>query len=501
MFSRHTIQAFVNEHEDEMGSQPIELCFHSSFVAPTLRPLSLHFDDSYLISYRRPPPPVTPRSPGVITNLRRVDVIPDDPESLMLLEQQIQPRWGLVRLVICSVFGFTVLSWLLLAKLGSSASEADSPVHVVPLLSHVSSISLGTTQLCPVFFFNPFVYATIGGAPDLPPSPRETLHRSWNITHKLVWKFLFQHFSDKEFKSFRAFDQDSQDIRETWDRGKIGWVTGMIMSLATTAIRIDLVSTTIEDGLFHLDEGNSSSATGRIPSVKLPEQVPAGIIEMVKSYSSALARNNLVSSACKVLWDRRYPFPNSTPLTQVAHPSYCLGNSSVSVEDRLKHLESWAVLSRDRNLTLDEEQVFTIGSTTKTYLAKKAGEYFWPNQTKFPALFEQPRWLVQLKDAMDQTVEASRIVAGETQSGEMFSWDWLHDMVQGMGLVGDICREFDTLSAFIEELHCISAWVVDENMTQVMIRKLPHPKDQVKQLRSLQQEVRRRPGVLAEYES
>ncbi|KAJ4308984.1 hypothetical protein N0V84_011767 [Fusarium piperis] len=86
---RFTVGLVNQGAESPLDSQPIELCFHSDFEASALRPLSLHFNDTYLISYERPPPLTAPPPPGVIIDLGRVDALPDDPEFLVLVEEQI----------------------------------------------------------------------------------------------------------------------------------------------------------------------------------------------------------------------------------------------------------------------------------------------------------------------------------------------------------------------------------------------------------------------------
>ncbi|KAM6507100.1 hypothetical protein FALCPG4_018489 [Fusarium falciforme] len=49
---RFTVGPVNQGAESPLDSQPIELCFHSDFEAYVLRLLSLHFNDTYLMSYK-----------------------------------------------------------------------------------------------------------------------------------------------------------------------------------------------------------------------------------------------------------------------------------------------------------------------------------------------------------------------------------------------------------------------------------------------------------------
>ncbi|RSM05411.1 hypothetical protein CDV31_009563 [Fusarium ambrosium] len=574
-----------------LDSQPIELCFHADFEASVRRPLSLHFNDTYLISYERPPPLTVPPPPGVIIDLGRVDALPDDPEFLVLVEEQIHreieesiqrrqqqerqrvmprmghqinralylihERWALTLLVL-----FTLLSAMILYSLAPAGTEpgpleSDVSIQTIPITQNVTKIALATTQLCPIILFNAYVYPTIGDAPDTAPtSPDQTLHKSWDITTHLVRKFMLEHFHEQELKRYWASAEslDTQrrlmspklwelnsglrwdDISRTCQRGwKMKhhvlsiwpsladqlfyfWVNRATVDIGLSCfintIGIARLNITVQDEMFLWEMGNKTSAGVRVPRSKLPTQLPKAIRFILDTWRMTLANPKALSSSCKVLHDCKEPLPPSAPSTQVVHPACLLATSNASLKDKLQSLEAWAVSSRDRNMTLE---------------LSREDEYFWPNQTEYPDLFDQTMLLAQLKDAMEHILETARLVADEIPEETILSRvrDWyqgkegkskvkrrmddleqmlrvdmrrqLHDLVVGLEAVGDICHQRDILSASINDLDLVSNWIIDEDETGVLLRKLLHPKEQTKEFQVLSAELTRRQRTLLKY--
>ncbi|KAJ4309114.1 hypothetical protein N0V84_011699 [Fusarium piperis] len=237
-----------------LAGQPIELCFHHDFEASPRRPLSLHLDRSYLTYYGIPPVLEAPLPPGVIIELGRVEVLPDDPRSLALLEDQIQREvdedaerrsrqsvdadllqslalgggngihtlhsairrvyeaitrnrvdqpwawFGLLSLVIC----------LLSIALGlQRPTPPSSPVAIVPLMEHLTNITFTTTTLCPMVFFNQHRYPTIGNSSnsDMPTDKTSTLELSWRLTRWLVKRME----KPMSWEAWRLYQSTSQD--------------------------------------------------------------------------------------------------------------------------------------------------------------------------------------------------------------------------------------------------------------------------------------------------
>lgn len=574
-----------------LDSQPIELCFHSNFEASVRRPLSLHFNDTYLISYERPPPLTVPPPPGVIIDLGKVDALPEDPEFLVLVEEQIHreieesiqrrqqqqrqrvmsrmghklnralllihERWGLTLVVLFILLSAMILTSLAPARTKPDPLESDVSIQAIPITRKMNSIALDTTQLGALTLFNAYFYPIIGDAPlTPPPRPDQTVHKSWNITTHLVNKFMLDHFAEQEFKRYWAsadsldtqmrlispklWELDSglrwDDIRGTWERGfKMRhyvsslwfdladmlfyyWVKDAIVDIGLSCfineMGVAMLNITVQDEMFLWEMGNKTSAGMRVPRSKLPTHLPKTTQFILDTWRDILVNPKALSSSCKILQDCKEPPPPSAPPTQVVHPVCLLAASNASLEDKLQTLEAWAVSFRDRNLTVKR---------------LREAEYFWPNQTEYPDLFDQTMWLAQLKDAMEHILETARLVADEipeeTLIGRVRCWyqgkegkskakrrmddleqmlrvdmrRQLYDLIVGLEAVGDICHQRDILSAFFNDLDLVSNWIIDEDETGVLLRKLLHPKEQAKELRVLSAELTRRKRKLLEY--
>ncbi|KAL2669952.1 hypothetical protein Neosp_015118 [[Neocosmospora] mangrovei] len=590
---RFTVGLVNQGASSPLDSQPIELCFHSDFEASVRRPLSLHFNDTYLISYERPPPLTVPPPPGVIIDLGRVDALPDDPEFLVLVEEQIyreieesiqrrqqqerqrvmarmghklnlallliRERWGLTLVLLFILLSTMLPTSLAPARTKPDPLESDVSIQAIPITRNVTRIALDTTKLCPIILFNAFVYPTIGDAPDTaPPRPHQTLHKSWNITTHLVQKFMHDYFYEQEFKRYWAsadsldtqmrlssselWELDSglrwDDISGAWQRGSemrhrvsslwfsladklfYFWVKDAIVDIGlscfTNEIGIARLNITVQDEMFLWEMGNKTSTGMRVPRSKLPTQLPKTIQFILDTWRKTLANPKALSSSCKVLQDCKEPPPTSAPATQVVHPACLLATSNASLKDKLQSLEAWAVSSRDRNLTLEKS---------------REAEYFWPNQTEYPHLLDQTMWLAQLKDAMEHILEAARLVADEIpeetfidrarywyqgkegKSKEKRRMDdleqmlrvdmrrQLYDLIQGLEAISDICHQRDILTASINDLDLVSNWIIDEDETGVLLRKLLHPKEQAKEFQVLSAELTRRQHKLLKYQA
>ncbi|KAM0415990.1 hypothetical protein ACHAPT_013045 [Fusarium lateritium] len=273
----------VNPNTLSLDTRSIELCFHDDFQAFTERPLSFHMDRRYMSLYYRPLLLTAPPPPGVILDVGRVDVLPDDTELVRQLEGQIRrelaeeiqrraqesPSPGrrvihLARVAARLAWTFVdanrsrvvlILSLLLIPVMVilmlyscylSSPSEPTSPVPLVPLANHVATMALDTTQLTPIIFFNPFFYATITDGSNSTDNPEKILSKlqmlrgTWNMTDHLVRDFVHKSISREEFRRYMASNQTAddsrrllkpdlweynglrwKDIRETWARGQM----------------------------------------------------------------------------------------------------------------------------------------------------------------------------------------------------------------------------------------------------------------------------------------
>ncbi|KAL2669923.1 hypothetical protein Neosp_015089 [[Neocosmospora] mangrovei] len=239
----------VNPHTMALDTQNIELCFHDDFVASEDRPLSLHLDHRHLSMYDIPPLLTAPPPPGAIFDLGRVDVIPDDPELVILLERQIRRELAeemqrraqetqsirqrpmhlthvggnFVKANRCHIvtilrllLGVLMLILIQYAFLSKTSEPTTSPVPLVPLVNYISSAVLDTTQLTPTIFFSPFFSPTItNGSINSTDNPEEVISKSyildqtWHMVDHLSWDFLHKSFSAQEFRRYTASDQSS----------------------------------------------------------------------------------------------------------------------------------------------------------------------------------------------------------------------------------------------------------------------------------------------------
>ncbi|UPK91018.1 hypothetical protein LCI18_001953 [Fusarium solani-melongenae] len=250
--------------------------------------------------------------------------------------------------------------------------------------------------------------------------------------------------------------------------------------------------------MFLWEIGNKTSAGVRVPRSKLPAQPPKAIRFILRVWSKTLANPEALSSSCKVLQDCRGPLPSFAPPTQIVHPVCLLAASNGSPKDKLESLEAWAVSTRDRNQTFD-----AAIKLAKSIIPNLEARYFWPNQTKYPSVFDQIMWLARFKDTMEIILETSRLIADELPEEivlvrfrlwyqgkegrskvkkrmddleQLLQVDMrrqLYDLIVGLEAVGDICHQH-------------------EDETGVLLRKLLHPQEQCEELRVLSREIVRR---------
>ncbi|RSL83898.1 hypothetical protein CEP52_016587 [Fusarium oligoseptatum] len=245
-----------------------------------------------------------------------------------------------------------------------------------------------------------------------------------------------------------------------------------------------------------------------------------------------MARLDFLSSSCKVLQDCADALPDSAPSYQVLHPSCQLCRADdCSPEAMIKNLEEWSVTARAGNLT-GRDETESDKWIAKSFSPNRMAEYFWPNNTEFPILFDQAMTLAQLKDVMNQTVEAAEVIKkanhkiqdkgifdrikGWAKSEQVLPdpeddvkqlkkllqvrfYHQLRDIVQGIQAVSDICGELSTLLSLVNELYSPSNWIIEEGGSTVMLQKMLHPKDQAKALNNLRWKLDRRLGVLGRY--
>ncbi|RSL48400.1 hypothetical protein BHE90_016786 [Fusarium euwallaceae] len=461
-----------------LAGQPIELCFHDDFEASPRRPLSLHFDRTYLTYYGLPPVLEAPPPPGVIIELGRVDVLPDDPQFLAMLEGQIRLEidedtegirrdhratrrhrldqlwaWGgLLSLVIC----------LLSTALGVQRSTPPSPpVTMLPLIEHLTDITFSTTALSPTVFFNQHRYPAIGDSShsDMPIDKTSTLELSWKLTRWLTnriqkpisWKawHLYQSTSQDEDASRRFFNRSLWEYRgvqfdETerlkekvnllthraenlWE--SIGedifnwWVRIQIASIGRVASNVaKLIELSPEDNMFMAQDNASLSW---IPAKSLPKQIPHGIYDILDSYRTLFLQNDHLSNSCQVFRDCTEPIPTSAPPSQAVHPG-CFFLADTDINSTVGRMMAWAASARGRNLTW--EVPHSMASRSNIFTPNHVHDHFWPNRTDFPSLFDQVMILAQLKDTVEQALEMAETVDDAwakdkvTHAKEMTEW-------------------------------------------------------------------------------
>ncbi|KAM5357974.1 hypothetical protein ACJZ2D_015717 [Fusarium nematophilum] len=512
-----------------LAGQPFELGFHHNFEASPARPLSLHFDDSHITLYGAPPMLEAPPPPGVIVELGRVDILPDDTQFLAMVEDQIRrevdedvernstctrPRvdkpWARVWLVSI------VLCLLSIALVLQRPTPPSSPVAIIPLIDHLTSITIATTMLCPTIFFNQFLYLTIGDSPnlDILPDKISTLQQSLKITRRqyktseqdndafkrwffgrMFWEFTGIQFNNTERLKAKVYLLSDHTAR-LWD--PIGynsfnwWVRVQITSIGRAASNLRLLKPAPEDSIF-IAQGNASFPW--IPATSLPREIPRGIRDILDTYRR-LIHDNRLSDSCQVLRDCTEPMPISTPPAQVIHPS-CFS---------LYHTDTDSI----------------------------------PNKTAFPALFDQVIILAQLKDTIEQGLEIAETLdhewaeekallgGNQTLWGRCKSWlggkqvgdaqdqgkiKQLRDLVQvyisrqlwdpasGLNGLRAICHQMDALSDLVDGLYSREAWILSQNASgHVQLWKMPHPTEQALSLKALQTRLLDRHATMKKYQ-
>ncbi|RSL46682.1 hypothetical protein CEP51_015897 [Fusarium floridanum] len=205
-----------------------------------------------------------------------------------------------------------------------------------------------------------------------------------------------------------------------------------------------------------------------------------------------MARLDFLSSSCKVLQDCADALPDSAPSYQVLHPSCQLCRADdCSPEAMIKNLEEWSVTARARNLT-GRDETESDKWIAKSFSPNRMAEYFWPNNTEFPILFDQAMTLAQLKDVMNQTVEAAEVIK---KANHKIQDKGIFDRIKGWAKSEQVLPDPEDDVKQLKKL----LQIIEEGGSTVMLQKMLHPKDQAKALNNLRWELNRRLGVLDRY--
>ncbi|KAM6507021.1 hypothetical protein FALCPG4_018412 [Fusarium falciforme] len=358
----------VNPHNMALDTQNIEIGFHDDFVASEHRPLSLHLDHRHLSMYDIPPLLTAPPPSGAIFDPGRVDVIPNNPKLVILLERQlrrelaeemqrraqeaqsirqramhlahvggnfVEANQSHIVMILRLLLGGLMFTLIPHAYVSKTSEPTTSPVPLVPLVNYITSAVLDTTQLTPSIFFSPS---------STPPSPTAA-------SAGIRWR----------------------DVQETWARGKaihsrtrwdwfgistdvfVSWTHHMDMFIRSAATYLEFADVISASSLFIAPEMGSPNATTcpghLIARAALPKDIPSEVRHILDTYRDYMARLDFLSSSCEVLQDFTAPFPGSTPSHQVVHPSCQLCRAGdCSPEAMIKNLEEWSVTARARNL-------------------------------------------------------------------------------------------------------------------------------------------------------
>ncbi|KAM0331762.1 hypothetical protein ACHAPQ_006031 [Fusarium lateritium] len=495
-------------------SQPLELCFHADFTASPLRPITLHFYGSRIAECRR--------EPSVILDLGRVDVSPEDPRFAELVEGELQREMqGAVDEQI------------------QREEEHQQDTHS----SRCMPFALSATNLIPTIFFNEVFYKIVNVKPGdivVPPAKQNAIQDAFQALVDLA-EYVSQRLDDEAWGAWLMSKQDQDAYSRLLEAGfeyggvrqgdvdamlakaeglkmsamnlfdqhdpvaLLSWTVDLAKSIQNLIVTLTRIKLTPEDDILIARHNKSSW----VPVSSLPRFVPPGVQDVLEEYTWWMThkRDPLFSSTCKVLRDCSSLLPDVAS-SQIMHPSCTYFDN---VNNTLTFLQSWAVGARGMNIP-DQ------GTSSDK-------QHFWPNEKEFPALAEQVRLLAQLQDLMEQGIqvaehlnrtEVTTATSLDTSCRSILSRakDWalgrtykaidpeakiaelktllhgdfhqvLHDVVQGMRLMHDICRDFNAVVDFVDALGRIDGWVIDRTAAHVQLLQMPPPAEQAEDLSGL----------------
>ncbi|RSL44687.1 hypothetical protein CEP54_014587 [Fusarium duplospermum] len=308
----HTIKALDdsghNSNNNRARNETIfELCFHDDFEASPRRPPSLHFDRTYLTYYGVPPVLEAPPPPGVIIELGRVDVLPDDPQFLAMLEGQIR------------------------REIDEDTERKSRQSFGANLVENLGLEARSETNARISAIWRDYRAAKrhrLG----MPIDKTSTLELSWKLTRWLTssvqkpisWKawHLYQSTSQDEDASRQFFNRSlweyggvkfdeterlkemvnllSHRARNLWESIREDifnwWVRIQIASIGRVASNVvKFIELSPEDNIFIAQDNASLSW---IPAATLPKQMPRGICDILDTYRTLFLQDDHLSDSC-----------------------------------------------------------------------------------------------------------------------------------------------------------------------------------------------------------
>lgn len=428
-----------------MRKQPMELCFHSNFNISPLRPIALHFDQSNIISHTQS----SEEDAAAIVDLGLINVSPDDPQFMELLEQQIKReisegqerqmaeaearqlrRLALSRLAQLWPLFLAGAVFCIYLALQPRPQLATSISSEFPLLPRISAFALAATNLAPTIYFNQLLHIGISDKPRaefiLPPSSYSTLAETREVSKDLydyvfnrIWDedvywravakkgYTRRLYEDKVFCGISMDDteklylntsglgSDSRSHLSSLDHDLFtGWAALIETNLKRTAYFLNYTSLVPEDYMF-LSQGNMSRWVLR---ESLPPKMPPGITSILHEYTFWVThyRDHHFSSVCEIL--RNCSSTLKPPGFQ--HPS-CSRHESL--EDTMHYLQSWAQDARRQNRSKDDIL----------------------DGIKWHGVLDLPRTIAQLIDFVEQLVQVAESMRSMPVIATM-SWDDYH---------------------------------------------------------------------------
>ncbi|KAH7232155.1 uncharacterized protein BKA55DRAFT_695579 [Fusarium redolens] len=449
--------------------QPVELCFHSNFSASPLRPILLHFDQSNITPYTRS----SGRDAAAAVDLGLVHVSPDDPHFMELLQEQIQREIGeyqeRCRAEVRRCCDQRHRSLLRLLQNFEACTDLESYV-----ITRINDEDIGW----------------------------------WLATNKSDHRGL-RMFGDVEFCGISIKHTRQLYIRALELNRLVGyqfqdlspdlfrwWMDRMVRSLRMIMGSSHSAAWTPADDMF-IAQGNVSRWVLR---QSLPPKIPPGITSILRSYTFWLThhRDHHFSSTCQILRD----CSSAPPFPKLQHPS-CSRHDTL--EDTMKHLNSWAQEARSRNRN-DEDILGNI---------------------RWPGVLDLPRNVAQLVDAVEQSIQLAEsmermpVITTVSFKGwlkrtrsSFYLWPkkhepqdpsnktararelldtrlrrMLHDVSQDLRLMHSICDDWNALTDFIDSLHSQTNWIINEDGPFVELLQMPPPSKQSAYLAGLTEEL------------
>ncbi|KAM0338542.1 hypothetical protein ACHAPU_011277 [Fusarium lateritium] len=506
--------------------QPMELCFHSDFIAMADRPLSLHFDDARLHVYDQPPVLTAPEPPGVMVNLGSVDLVPDEITQIEVDQQiarEMESIWkpGSRRVDFVLLAGGVLLIACFVATLQPSFFPPHaSPISLSPsLMNYTASIALDATNLCPLIFFNPCRHPTIGETSPIAGKMR-TIEQDYPAVRTALVNYISKSMSSHAERRYEASAKSASDtrryrniqewtyaglrykdvkklserahvlflaVRRDWvyisSQAFIKWPLDIGAQLAAAATSMEHVETTSADEMFL-----SKSTSERIPPSLLPKELPQGITRMLDIYRVHLTQLGFLDTEYEAI-------------------TQCDADADADAQ------QAACQLTRESNLT-PQEMV--------TRLERWATSMRWTQHlpTTGSKIVDFPLYLVVMKDILEYLVDvAASVHAANTESRTLVDklklifrphpTDYatilsnarnttvslshqIHDLATGLQAMGSICRTITAMTRSVDALYDPRNWTVKEDAWGVQMVRIPRPEEHVQELRALGGEVARR---------